>query len=178
MLEKLKNNYGLSNWLARIAYVLLYTFAMWRVSQSVLTVYGEQLGVTPTIWIALLFSLVSGIISLLITYFLTGLILNLLRFFFLPRQEFTLLVIVFFALKNLILGVLNCFYFISPIVIAWGKLLFPILAFLTSGIFFYITANKYYLNSKTAPIFYRTLVMFFCVLSVLTVIENIAVYGV
>jgi hypothetical protein len=178
MLEKLKKNFGLSNWLARGAFVLAYAFAMWRVSQSVLAVYGEQLSVTPTIWTALLFSLLSGVISLLITHFFTGLILNLLRFFFLPRQEFTLLVILFFALKNLILGALNCFYFISPIVMAWGKIVFPVVSFLISGILFYATVNKYYLNNKTAPIFYKTLAVFFCVLSVLTVIENIAAYGV
>ncbi len=178
MFEKLKNNYALSSWLARGAYVLLYVFAMWRVSQSFLTAYGEQLAIVPTIWTALLVSLLAGIIALIFIPFFTGFILNFLRFFFLPRQEFALIVVIFLAIKNLILGALNCLYFITPVIMAWGQIAFPVLAFLISGILFFITVKKCYLNNKTSLHFFKTLVIFFCVLSVLSVIQGIVIFGV
>lgn len=178
MLEKLKNNYGLSIWLSRAAYVLLYIFAMWRTSSGLLSALASGNNFTANIWLVLLLSLVTGIISLFLIHFLTGLVLNLLRFFFLPLQEFTLLAVIFLALKNLILGVLNCLYFITPVIGVWGDLIFPVLAFLVSGILFYFTVEKYYLNNKTAPIFFRALIILFCVLSVLSVIESVAAYGV
>lgn len=179
MLEKLKNNYGLSIWLARTAYVLLYVFVSWRTSFSLLNAFFEESGFASNVWLMLLLALITGIVSLLLVHFLTGFVLNMMRFFFLPRQEFTLLVVIFLALKNLILGALNCLYFITPVIGIWGELIFPVIAFLISGVLFYMTVEKYYLNSKTAPIFFKALIIIFCVLSVLFVIESVSVaYGV
>ena len=117
-------------------------------------------------WLALLTSALLGLIIMLIVPFISNIFLNYSRFYTVPRAEYSLLAMLFFTLYFAICGVLKLINLITPILLVWGEILFPVLVSLGCVIWFYkITANLYF-NNQTKPYYFRNLATTYLVLIV------------
>ncbi|MCH5160190.1 MAG: hypothetical protein J1F66_05045 [Clostridiales bacterium] len=164
MINKLRANYNLSNVLIRIFLVLAYVLYSWQTSLAVTTLMLERMVGGYNLWLALLTSALLGAIIMVIVPFISNIFLNYSHFYTVPRAEYGLLTMLFIALYFAICGLLKLINLITPILLVWGEILFPVLVSLGCVIWFYsVTANLYF-NNQTKPYYFRNIAITYLVL--------------
>lgn len=179
MFNKLKANYNLSNILVKIFFVLAVVLCTWQVSLG--TIYfafsGEMLkaingfnGVAK-LALALLTSVLMGVILMLVTPLLTNLFLNVAKIYSVPRAEYCLIVNLFCAIGFFVTGLLNLINLITPVFMVWGGVIFPFVV--TAGCFvaFYLVTSKMYFNDVTKVHYFKCILVVAIVVLVLEVIR-------
>ena len=171
MINKLRANYNLSSILIRIFLVLAYVLYGWQTSLAVSTlmlgqIMGQQTSASYELIVALLASALLGAVIMAITPLISNVFLNYSRFYTVPRAEYGLLTMLFFALYFAVCGVLKLINLITPILLVWGEILFPVIVSLGCVIWFYhVTANLYF-NNQTKPYYFRNLAVTYLILIV------------
>lgn len=178
MFNKLRANYNLSNVLVRIFFVLAVVLATWQTSLG--TLYHMYIGVSADLLaqfngaaklaIALLASLIMGVILMFLTPVLTGLFLNLSKIYSVPRAEYCLLVNLFCAIGFFISGLLGLINLITPVFMVWGGVIFPFVITLGCFIAFYLVTAKLYFNDVTRVHYFKCLLVVALIVLVLEVI--------
>ena len=167
MINKLRANYNLSNVLIRIFFVLAYVLYSWQTSLAVTTLMmGQQISGRYNLWLALMTSALLGAIIMLLVPLVSNIFLNYSRFYTVPRAEYALLTRLFFTLYFAICGVLKLINVITPILLVWGEILFPILVSLGCVVWFYSVTAKLYFNDQTKPYYFRNLATTYVILLV------------
>ena len=167
MFNKLRANYHLSNVLIRIAFVLAYVLYSWQTSLAIATLMvGQQFTGRYGLLIAIMSSALLGSIIMLIVPLISNVFLNYSRFYTVPRAEFALLTHLFLTLYFAICGALKLINLITPLLLVWGEILFPVLVSLGCVIWFYAVTVKLYFNNQTKPYYFRSLLIAYVVLIV------------
>ena len=164
MINKLRANYILSSVLIRIFFVLAYVLYSWQTSLSVTTLMLGQLTGQFNFWVALMSSALLGAIIMFVLPLISNIFLNYSHFYSVPRAEYGLLAMLFFTLYFAICGVLKLINLITPILLTWGEVLFPVLVSLGCIIWFYSVTAKLYFNNQTKPYYFRNLATTYLVL--------------
>ncbi len=171
MINKLRQNYQLSNVLIRMAFVLTYVFYAWHEYIASAYVVSNLNGVTVAlndsviVATAILASLLLGIVLMFLVPVVTNLFLNTSRFYNVPRAEYALLAHSFCTLYFLFCGVLKLTYFVTPLLYNWGGVLFPFFTSLGCLIWFYHVTSKLYFNDLTRPYYFRNMAIVYFVLA-------------
>lgn len=178
MFSKLKANYNLSNILVRIFFVLAVVLATWQ--DMLGTVYYTYLGATQEMLaqfnesaklaIALMASLFSGVVLMVVTPFLAQLFLNVTKIYSVPRAEFCLIVNLYCAIGFFLVGVLNLINLITPLAMVWGGVLFPVIVTIGCFASFYMVTSKMYFNDVTKVHYFKCLLIVFVIVIVLEVL--------
>lgn len=170
MFNKLRSNYKLSRVLVRIAFVLAYMFCNWQAGLLAATQTCDLLlytsGINLTAWcvpIALVAQMLIGAVLMFIVPFLANTFLNASRFYNVPRAEYGLLALLFFTIYYLICGALKSLNLITPLLLVWGGILFPVLVSLGCTVWFYRVTAKLYFNDVTAPFYFRNLAIVYLI---------------
>ena len=167
MFKKLRANYQLSNVLIRILFVLAYVLYSWQTSLAVTTLMiGERFAGQYNLWLALLSSVLLGVIIMFLVPIVTNIILSSSHFYTVPRSEYALLAHLFLTIYFAICGALKLINLITPLLIVWGDILFPVLVSLGCVIWFYSVTAKLYFNDATKPYYFRTLALTYLILIV------------
>ena len=167
MIEKLRSNYKLSSVLIRIALVLSYVLYSWQTSLSVVALMVEQLSlasISYSVLLAVMTSAVLGVIIMLITPLISNVFIHYSRFYTVPRAEYSLLVMLYFALFFVVCGVLKLINLVTPLLLVWGGVLFPVIVSLGCIIWFYSVTAKLYFNNQTKVYYFRNLALTYLVL--------------
>lgn len=168
MIAKLRSNFNLSNVLARILFVLTFVFANWQTSLSAtMLVFGQT-----NLWIALAADLLLGVAFMFLLPVLVNFALNMVRIYSVPRAEYCLLAHAFFSLGYLILGVLNLVNLFTPVMLVWGRILFPMISSLIAAMLFYRVTAKLYFNDVTVVYYFKMFAVVYLV--ILFVLEVVA----
>lgn len=180
MLEKLKTHYGLTLWLVRLLFCVTYVFGCWydiKTSCYSATIY-YGIGMT-SVWLCLLVGILSAIIWLVILNVLVRMLLRALSIYGLPSNEFAVVVTFFFSFYYLLLGLFYLFALITPVILVWGQILFPVVSTLIASMLFFFAIRKLYLNTTTSPRMFKYVLVFslvLCGLQILfTLIGGIAI---
>ena len=174
MINKLRSNFRLSNLLVRLAFVLAYVFYSWQktlaATQMTLQMYvdaGINLSGSSALLVAILASLLMGVVLMFVVPFVANTFLNMSRFYNVPRAEYALITHLFFTLYYLVCGALNLINLITPLLLSWGDRLFSFLAATGAMIGFYIVTKKLYFNAVTARYYFRNLAILYFVVAFL-----------
>lgn len=158
MLEKLKKNYQLSNVLARTLFVLTYVFANWQAGLSSCMVVESLMGISfgaSRLWFALLCSVLAGTLWMFLLPPIANVVLNFLKIYSVPRNEYCLLAHAFFALGYFICGLLNLVNLFTPLFSTWGAVLFPFVSSLVAALAFYKVTAKLYFNDISVVYYFK-----------------------
>lgn len=176
-MDLLRKNYRLSLWLARLVFIVCYVFGNWfelksyaQVSDSII---GVGVSVYGTFWYVALFGTLSAIISLVIIRLISMWILRYTRLMYLPPNEVTLFVVVFAALKELIVGVLSLSYLITPLAVGWGSIVFDFVGLIAAAISFYAFMYKHYLPEGNKALVFRLVVTLTSVFGIITLLMGV-----
>ena len=168
MIDKLRKNYNLSKVLVRLLFVLAYVLYSWQTSLSVVTLMMDTVALGRfNVWIAVMSSALLGVILMLLVPLVCNVFLNYSRFYTVPRAEFSLLAYLFFALYFGVCGVLRLINLLTPLLIVWGEILFPVLVSLGCMIWFYVVTSNLYFNNQTKPYYFRSLTLAYFILIVI-----------
>ena len=157
--------------LIRIFFVLAYVLYSWQKSLAVATLLSQQLlaqgfGGSYNLWLALLASAILGVVLMFLVPFVSNVFLSYSHFYTVQRAEYGLLAHLFITIYFLICGLLRLINLLTPILLVWGEILFPVLVSLGCVIWFYhVTANLYF-NNQTKPHYFRSLAITYVVLIV------------
>lgn len=165
MINKLRQNYSLSLWIVRLAFVATFVLANWRQSAMILTM---MMGMNNIV-IALLSCLLSAVIALVIYPFIINLLLNLFSIYCVPRAEYVLLALIYTSLAQLIAGLLGCIQFFTPVVATWGAVLFRFIGATVAMILFYKKTAELYFNHQTRVHYFRNVAIVYFVAMILGV---------
>ncbi len=167
MFTKLKNNYRLSNVLARIFFVLAFVFAKWQTGLAAATLTESYLQTSlgaSKLFVALttVAGLGTGLMFLLPV--IVNAILNFAKIYSVPRNEYCLFAHVFCALGYFICGALNLINVFTPIFAVWGRVLFPFVSSLIAALLFYKVTAKLYFNSSTSVYYFKVFAIAYLVI--------------
>ncbi|HPG92206.1 MAG TPA: hypothetical protein PK675_02210 [Clostridia bacterium] len=169
-MDIIKKNFSLSMWITRIAFIVCYVFGRWLYLRSFSVLMGETLGyginVYGNFWFTFFTGILSALISIFVIRLLTIWIMRASRIYYLPFNEIYLFVILFAALKNLIVGILSLVYYIAPVVIGWGVILFDFVALLAATLGFYFFVNKNYVPEGNRANFFKLIFTLFVIFSI------------
>ena len=173
MINKLRSNYKLSNALIRVLFVLTYVFYSWHKNLSAALVaiqlinsMGEYaIAESYKLWLALTSSLFSGVILVLIVPFVVNLYLKFSRFYNVPQAEYTLIALLFCTLYFVVCGALNLIHLVTPLLLIWGNIVFPVIVSLGCIIWFYRVTVKLYFNDVTELYYFRSVAIFYLVIT-------------
>lgn len=168
MINKLRANYNLSKVLIRISFVLAYVLYSWQSGLAVASLMLQQTtGSSYNLLVALLASALLGTGLMFLVPLLSNVFLNYSRFYNVPRAEYTLLAHLFFTVYFFACGLLRLINLVTPLLLVWGEILFPVLVSVGCVIWFYhVTANLYF-NDQTKPYYFRGLALTYIVLIVI-----------
>ena len=172
MFNKLRANYRLSSVLVRVALVLAFVLYSWQNSLSVASlVVGQMTGQTFSgyynLLIALMTSALLGAIVMALMPLVCNLFLNYSRFYSVPRAEFSLLALLFLTIYYAICGALKLINLVTPLLIVWGEILFPVIVSLGCIVWFYSVTAKLYFNNQTKPYYFKSLAIAYVILIVI-----------
>lgn len=178
MFNKLRANYNLSNVLVRIFFVLAVVLATWQTSLGtvnymylgVSTDFLAQLNGSEKLVIALLSSMIMGVILMFLTPLLTGLFLNISKIYSVPRAEYCLLANLFCAIGFFISGILGLINLITPIFMLWGSIIFPFVITLGCFVAFYTVTARLYFNDVTRVHYFKCLLVLALIVLILEVL--------
>lgn len=170
LFSKLRQNYRLSNILIRILFVLGYVFYSWQDNLTAAELTKIQLydmGViltgSQTLLTALLVAALFGVALVFLVPWFAKLFLNASKFYSVPQAEYCLLVHVFFTLYYFVCGALKLVNVFTPILLAWGAVIFPFLVSLGCVIWFYKVTSDLYFNDATRPFYFRNMAILYFV---------------
>ena len=171
MINKLRANYNLSNVLIRVLFVLAYVLYSWQTSLAVATVMvgqymGQQMSGSYNLLLALLTSAFLGVIIMVIVPLISNIFLNISHFYTVPQAEYSLLTMLFFTLYFFVCGLLRLINLLTPLLLVWGDVLFPVIVSLGCVIWFYIVTSNLYFNNQTKPYYFRSLAVTYLILIV------------
>ena len=177
MINKLRQNYRLSDVLVRISFVLAYMFYSWQeylvTAQIAMQELSAQLGYTVVVGnaavvLTALFAsmLVGAIMMAVVPLIATGIFVQMSRFYTIQRSEYGLLTNLFFTLYFVACGILRLINLFTPVLLSWGGVLFPFIVSLGCVIGFYRVTSRLYFNDVTRPVYFRNvaIVYFVCAL--------------
>ncbi len=122
---------------------------------------------TVVIPMTLLVGIILGVIISLIVPFAINAALNFLRLYNIPRAEYVLIAMVFFDIGLFACGLLNLVNLFTPILLAWGGVIFPVVVSFGCMLGFYkVTANLYF-NDVTRPYYFKNLAILYIVMVVI-----------
>ena len=166
LINKLRANYNLANVLIRILFVLAYVLYSWQTSLSVAALMlGQWTGVSNySVWLSIMTSAVLGVIIMLLLPLVTNVFLHYSRFYTVPRAEYSLIAMLFFALYFAVCGALKLINLATPILLIWGEVIFPVVVSLGCVIWFYHVTSNLYFNNQTKPFYFRNLATTYAIL--------------
>lgn len=185
MINKLRSNYKLSNALVRVFFVLSYVFYSWykNLSGALVTIalmqeYATYTGLyvlteQSTLWLAFSTSLFSGVILVLIVPIVVNWYLNFSRFYKVPQAEYTLIALLFCTLYFVVCGALNLINLITPLLVIWGNVIFPVIVSLGCIIWFYRVTVKLYFNDVTELYYFRSVAVLYLVITAVVTVGTI-----
>lgn len=177
MIQKLRQNYRLSNTLSILAFVVAYIFCSWQMLIYACNQAYLQLGFTfvqgskGAFVVASIFC--GGIIGLVLSilvYYAANIALNFAHIYNIPRAEYGMLLRLYFALGLALCGVLKIVNYFTPLFLVWGDVLFPFVSLTVIGWLFYKRTADLYFNSATLPNYFKTCIIAYAVFVVLGVI--------
>lgn len=163
MINKLRQNYNISNILATVAFALTYAFAKWFNFTSVSSIFIGN----SNIMVVVLAALLSGFIFAVILPYAINLVLNIARINFVPRAEYSLLAKLFFSATYLVCGLLNLLRFLSPFFAVWGEMLVFAVTTTIAVFSFYSVTAKLYFNNNSRVYYFRLIVIVYIVVMLL-----------
>ena len=172
MFNKLKSNYNLSNVLVKVFLVLAVVLSTWQTSLGILY-YAmptqaanmmTALNGAAKVIIAVMTSLIMGVILMFLLPFLTNVFLNASKIHNVPRAEYCLLVNLFTAIGFFVCGLLNLINLITPVFMVWGSVIYPFVVTLGLFVAFYFVTAKMYFNDVTKLHYFK------CVLVVAVIV--------
>ena len=116
--------------------------------------------------VSVLTSAIIGVIIMLLLPLVSNVFLNYSRFYSVPRAEYSLLMMLFFTLYFTVCGILKLINLITPLLLTWGEVLFPVIVSLGCVIWFYAVTAKLYFNNQTKPYYFRNLATTYLILIV------------
>lgn len=133
-----------------------------------LSMYGTVLNVSDTymLIVSIFSSLFIGVVLMFLVPFVANVFLNFSRFYNIPRAEYSLIVLMFFALYYLVCGVLSLVHLFTPLLLTWGEKLFPFITATGCVIWFYAVTKKLYFNDVTARFYFRNLAIVYFVVAI------------
>lgn len=173
MLEKLRNHYSLTLWLTRLVFCVSYIFGNWYNIKSSCFYYSVMLSqpIFTQLWLCLVVGLLSSIIWLLLISVICNFLIKMLNLYSFPKSEFNVVLTFFFAAYYLLLGILNLFVLITPVILVYAQAIFPVVSLITVSMLFYFTVNKLYLNNATAPRFFKIVMIFVIIVAGFSIIS-------
>lgn len=160
MIAKLRSNFNLSNALVRILFVLTFVLANWQTCLAATLLVFER----TNLWMALSMCLILGVAFMFLLPVLVNFALNMVRIYSVPRAEYCLLAHAFFALGNLILGLLKLVNLFTPALLVWGGVLFPLISSLIAAVLFYKVTAKLYFNDLTVVYYFKMFAIVYLVI--------------
>lgn len=168
--NKLKTNYNLSKWLIFVIFVLTSIFSEWNMLSSVVKYMNYISPELEPYWLyAAISGVISGIISLVFIYFLVKGLMFFGRFYNMPVMEVFLLLVIALSGANVLHGLLELTYLITPLIIPWGKYLFGFVSGLPAVLWFYSQLRKRYLNTHTAGVVFLWIMLTFMLINAMSV---------
>ena len=173
MIQKLRQNYQLSNLIVRILFIATYVFFEWQnaisASEIVLSRYG--MSQDYSVLLSILTSLILGLILQFLVPVLCNAFLNIAKIHTVPVSEYTLLAVLHFVLFFLVVGTFRIVNIFTPIFSVWGDIIIRFVVALGCGILFYGVTQKLYFNDVTTPYYFKTFgIVFIVVATILGVI--------
>ena len=158
MFAKLRSNYNLSNVLVRILFVLAFVFANWQTGLASVGMMESVVGMSfgaYKLYLALASCAVLGLVLMFLLPVVVNFALNLMKIYSVPRAEYCLLAHAFFSLGFSICGVLNLVNVFTPVMVVWGRVLFPFISSFVAALAFYKVTAKLYFNDVTAVHYFK-----------------------
>ncbi len=168
MIKQLRQNYSLSRVLVHALYVLCSILAMWHDVFSLLNAY-----IYCTPWIVLLVTVFCSFIVSLIVPFVTKLLLRLFRFYNVLYSEFSLIVLAFMAINNLLIGLAGIPNFFTPTYYIWQVCLVNFVISAICTLIFYKVTAKLYFNEVTRVHYFKIVSVLFLVLNFFSLLSNV-----
>ena len=169
MFSKLRSNFRLSNVLVRIAFVLAYVLYSWQnilaTAQMVQSMYGTMLNASDAyvLLIAFFAALLIGVVLVFIVPLVANVFLNISRFYNVPRAEYGLITLMFFALFYFVCGLLSLVNLVTPLLLTWGEKMFTFIVATGCVIWFYAVTKKLYFNDATSQYYFRNMAIVYFV---------------
>lgn len=159
MIEKLRKNYSLSVWLTRLCFYISFVFCNWFYIESVFN-YMSLAGIFDaalerSFWLIAATGLLSAVVAEVLVRLLLRFGLYVSRIVMVPRNEFSVLFLLCLVPINLIMGALNLLYYLTPVIIGWGSVLFEIVVATPFLYLFFVKTKKLYFNDKSAPYYFK-----------------------
>ncbi len=152
-----------SIFLAGTLFVISFCFCRWFYVESILTYLSGAATLLPrNFFITAGCGILAGLLVFGLLFLALKLFFRIFNIYTLPFRDIFFLAAVFGAARNIILGMLNLTFFFAPFVVVWGNV-FNLLATVPTLLLFFNTVNKLYLNPKSAPHFFKSLCIVFCV---------------
>lgn len=159
MIYKLRKNYSLSVWLTRICFYVSFIFCNWFFIEGVynyMSIAGLfSVELERNFLVIAISGLLSAIIAEIFVRLLLKLVLYASKIVMLPRNEFSILFLMCLVPINLIMGGLNLLFYLTPVIISWGSVLFEIVVATPFLILFYAKTKKLYFNDKNSPYYFK-----------------------
>jgi len=178
-MDVIKKNFTLSMWLTRIIFIACYVFGHWIFLRSSSALAGEAFGyginIYGTFWFNLLVGILSALFVLFIIRLLAPWVMRASGIYFLPMGEIYLFVLLFAALKNLIVGVLSLVYYVAPFFIGWGAIVFDFVALLAATLGFYFFVDKHYIPDGNRANFFKIILTLVLAFSLLKIVFGVSV---
>ncbi len=170
MIKNILKNYRRSIFLAGTLFVISYCFCQWFYTESLLSYFSIAVNLLQrNFFITALIGILSGAIMFGLLFLMLKLFLKVFNIYNLPFRDIFFIAVAFGIARNLLLGILNITFFFAPFVVLWGNV-FNLLATLPMVLLFFNTVNKLYLNPKSAPHFFKSLCIAFCVFFAISVV--------
>ena len=164
MFTKLRQNFRLSNLLARILFVVTYAFYCWQRAYAATYLVLQR----ADIWLAIASGLLMGVVLQFLLPVLVNLFLGLARVHSsVPIAEYCVITYLHFALAFAVCGVANLFGWFFPVASVWISAIFLAVVALAVGFLFFKVTSKLYFNDVTTPSYAVAVAVVVCVLVVL-----------
>lgn len=128
MVEKLRKNYSLSLWLTRLFFYISFVFCNWFDIESAFNYMSYAglfgLALERSFWLVAASGLIGAVITEVLIWLILRFVFYVSKIVMVPRNEFTVLFLLCLIPINLILGALNLLFYLTPLVISWGSVLF------------------------------------------------------
>ncbi len=163
MIKNILKNYMLSIFLAGTLFAVSLCFCRWFYIESLLSYFSASVNlIQRSFFITAFFGILAGLIVLGLLFLVLKLFFRIFNIYNLPFRDIFFIALAFGVARNLILGILNLTFFFAPFVVLWGNV-FNFLATVPMVLLFFNTVNRLYLNPKSAPHFFKSLCIAFCV---------------
>ena len=159
MVEKLRKNYSLSLWLTRLFFYISFVFCNWFDIESAINYMSYAglfgLALERSFWLVAASGLIGAVITEVLIWLILRFVFYVSKIVMVPRNEFTVLFLLCLIPINLILGALNLLFYLTPLVISWGSVLFEFVVATPFLWLFFVKTKQLYFNDKAAPYYFK-----------------------